>query len=234
MFEEAAFVDFLLHSEASNLVTLYPAVSEAAAADHVPIGLRQVSRRTAGFAHNSERRNKWIGWDGEIRWDGVLRSDYLQDADSNLWHMDIGHDGCGNRWVLLMEPGSGSPAQVLWASHDAPVTVVAEDSLDEFCRRIITDTESFLEHIGNCEHEIWKSKPQGISLEEARASTDQVIREVADGLDDSWRVFDARPEQKMRGFVRLAIDGIRKHETEPVFALKDGDIQRTKPRWKLW
>src|SRR5271168_3526311 len=96
--------------------------------------------------------------------------------------------GCGNRWVLLLEPRSGLPTQVLWASHDAPVTLVAEDSFDEFCRRIITDTESFLDHIGNCERDIWKSKPQGISLEQARASTDQVIREVADGLDDSWRV----------------------------------------------
>lgn len=150
---------------------LYPAVSEASA-DHVPIGLRQVSRRTTGFTHNSKRRNKWIG--------------------------------------------------------------VAEDSFDEFCRRIITDTEPFLDQIGNCEHEIWKSKPKGISLQVARASTDQVIREVAGGLDDSWRIFDARPDQKMRGFVRLASDGIRKHETELVFALKNGDQQREKPRWKLW
>jgi hypothetical protein len=233
MFEEAAFVDSLLRSAESNLVTLYPAASEAAT-DHVPVGLRRVSRRTTGFAHNSNRRNKWIGWDGEIRWDGELGSDYLQDADSNLWHMDIGQDGCGNRWVLLLEPKSESPTQVLWASHDAPVTLVAEDSFEEFCRRIITDTESFLEHIGNCEHEIWKTKPHGISLEEARASADQVIREVANGLDDSWRVFDARPDQKMRGFVRLAVDGIRKHETELVFALKNGDVQSAKPRWKLW
>jgi len=233
MFEEAAFVDFLLRSVESNLVTLCPAVS-GAAAGHVPVGLRRVSRRTVGFTHNSKSRNKWIGWDGEIRWDGELGSDYLQDADSNLWHMDIGQDRCGNRWVLLLEPKSGSPAQVLWASHDAPVTLVAEDSLDVFCRRIITDTESFLDHIGDCEHEIWKSKPQGISLEKARASTDQVIREVADGLDDSWRVFDARPDQKMRGFVRLAIDGIRKHKTELVFALQNGEIQRAKPWWKLW
>jgi hypothetical protein len=62
MFEEAAFVDLLLSSAESNRVTLYPAVSEAVA-ERVPIGLRQVSRRTAGFAHNSKRRDKWIGWD---------------------------------------------------------------------------------------------------------------------------------------------------------------------------
>ena len=232
MFEEALFVDFLLRSAESNLVTLYPAVSEVAA-DHVPLGLRQVSRRAAGFVHNSKRKNNWVGWDGEIRWDGEIGSDYLQDADSNLWHMDIGQDGCGNRWVLLLEPKSGSPAQVLWASHDAPVTLVAEDSFDEFCRRMISDTEAFLDHIGSCEHEIWKSKPPGISLEEARASTDQVMREVADGLDDSWRIFDARQHEKTRGFVRLAIDGIRKHEAELVFALKSGDHQ-AKPRRKFW
>lgn len=232
MLDEAALVEFLVRAARSNLVTLYPAVSEVAI-DQVPIGLRQVSRRTAGFAHNLKRRNKWMNWDGEIRWDGELGSDYLQDADSHVWHMDIGQDRCGNRWVLLLESRSGLPAQVLRASHDAPVTLVAEDSLDEFCRRIITDTESFLDHIGKCEREIWKSKPRGISIEEACASTDRVISEVADGLDDSWRVFDARPHQRLRGFVRLAVGGIRKHETELVFALKNEDLQ-AKPRWKFW
>jgi hypothetical protein len=123
---------------------------------------------------------------------------------------------------------------VLRASHDAPVTLVAEDSFGEFCRRIITDTESFLDHIGECEHAIWKSKPQGIALDEARASGDQIIRQFADGLDDSWRIFDARPDQKLRGFVRLAIDGIRKHETELVLALKNVDSQPAKPWWKPW
>jgi hypothetical protein len=233
MFEQATFLDLLLRSAQSNLVTLHPAVSEAAAT-RIPIGLQQVARRTAGFIHNSKRRKKWIGWDGEIRWDGETGSDYLQDAESNLWHMDVGEDVCGNRWVLLLEPKSGTPSQVLWASHDAPVTLVAEDTFGEFCRRIITDTESFLDYIGNCEHAIWKSKPQGITLEEARPSGDQVIREVTDRLDDSWRIFDARPDQKLRGFVRLAIDGIRKHDTELVFALKNVDSQRAKHWWKPW
>jgi hypothetical protein len=233
MFEEAAFLDLLLRSAESNLVTLHPAVSEAAVA-HIPIGLWQLARQTAGFIHKSKRRNKWVHWDGEIRWDGDMGSDYLQDADSNLWHMDVGQDRCGNRWVLLLEPKSGSPDQVLWASHDAPVTLVAEDSFDEFCRRIITDTEPFLDHIGNCEHAIWKSKPQGIMPEEARASGDPVIREIADGLDASWRIFDVRPGQALRGFVRLAIDGIRKHDAELVFALRSADSQSAKPWWKPW
>src|SRR5690242_14422608 len=123
MFVEAVFLDLLLRSAESNLVTLYPAVSEVAVA-HIPTGLRQLARQTAGFIHNSKRRNMWVGWDGEIRWDGEVGSDYLQDAHSNLWHMDVGQDGCGNRWVLLLDSKSGSPDQMLWASHDAPVTLV--------------------------------------------------------------------------------------------------------------
>jgi hypothetical protein len=233
MLEEAPFLDLLLRSAESNLVTLYPAVSEADVA-HIPIGLRQLARQTAGFIHNSKRRDKWVGWDGEIRWDGDVGSDYLQDADSKLWHMDIGQDGCGNRFVLLLEPKSGSPDQVLWASHDAPVTLVAEDSFGEFCRRIITDTESFLDQIGNCENTIWKSKLEGIVLEKARVSRDPVIREVADGLDDSWRIFDVRHGNTPRGFARLASDGIRKHDTELVFALKRLDSQSPKPWWRPW
>jgi hypothetical protein len=57
MFEEAAFLDLLLRSAESNLVTLHPAVSEAVA-DHVPIGMRQLARRTAGIIHSSKRKNK--------------------------------------------------------------------------------------------------------------------------------------------------------------------------------
>jgi hypothetical protein len=233
MFEEASFLDLLVRYAESNLVTLQPAVSDSSAA-HAPNGLKQLARQTAGFVHNSKHKEKWTRWDGEIRWDGETGSDYLQDADSNVWHMDVGKDVCGNRWVLLLDPKSGSPNQVLWASHDAPVTLVAEDSFDNFCRKIITDTESFLDQIGDCEHAIYKSKPQGITVEAARTSGDQVIRDEADGLDDSWRIFDARPDQKLRGFVRLAIDGIRKHDTEPVFALKRMDSQRAKPWWKRW
>jgi hypothetical protein len=233
MFDETAFLDLLLRSAESGLVTLLPAVSEATP-DRVPIGLRRVALRTAGFEHNSKRQNKWIGWDGGIRWDGEVGSDYLHDAGSNRWHMEVGQDFCGNRWVLLLDPDSGSPAQVLWASHDAPVTLVAEDSFGELCREIITNTEPFLARIGNCEHAIWKSKPQGMAIEEARKSGDQVIRQLADGLDDSWRIFDVRADQKMRGFVRLAVEGIRKHETELVFALKDAETRRAKPWWKPW
>jgi hypothetical protein len=71
-------------------------------------------------------------------------------------------------------------------------------------------------------------------MEEARASGDQVIREMADGLDDSWRVFDARADQKLRGFARLAIDGIRKHNAAAVFALNVVEAPRMRPWWKLW
>ena len=233
MLDEPILLDLLIHSEASGSVTLLPGVSEPLL-DRVPEGLRRLAHRTAGFTHNSKRKSKWVGWDGPIRWDGDRGSDYLQDADSDLWHMDLGQDDCGNRWVLLLEPQSGSPREVLWASHDAPVTLIADDSFNEFCRRIIDETESFLDHIGDCEHAIWKLKPQGISVEEALGPTDLVIRQMAGGLDNSWRIFDARPGQKLRGFPRLAIDGIRKHSTEPVFALKASNVSRPRRFWKLW
>jgi purine nucleoside permease len=80
----------------------------------------------------------------------------------------------------------------------------------------------------------WHGKPQEIMPEEARASGDPVIREVADGLDNSWRVFDVRPGQTLRGFVRLEVDGIRKHDTELVIALKTGGLESVKPWWKPW
>jgi hypothetical protein len=73
-----------------------------------------------------------------------------------------------------------------------------------------------------------------MSVEEARASGDQVIHEMADGLDDSGRIFDARPGRKLRGFPRLAIDGIRKHNAAPVFALNIVEAPRMRPWWKLW
>jgi hypothetical protein len=50
-----------------------------------------------------------------------------------------------------------------------------------------------------------------------------------ENLDDSWRIFDVRPDRQLRGFIRVAIDGIRKHHTELVFALKDVGSQRARP-----
>ena len=222
----------LLGRAAANVVTLEPGVPETAI-DHVPEKLRGVARKTAGFVHNSARRRKWIGWEGEIRWDGDLGSDYLQDAGSNAWHMDIGTDGCGNRWVLLLDEPGGSPREVLWASHDAPVTLIAEDSFFEFCKRIIDDTESFLNSIGHREYAIWQSKPLGLAVEAALSSSDRVIRETAKGLDHSWRIFDARPSHPLRGFVRLAPDGILKHSSELVLPLKKNPAP-TRAWWKIW
>jgi hypothetical protein len=224
MFDGTAFLDFLVQSAKSGRVTLQPGVPEGNATQ-MPAGLRELARITAGFVVNTKGEQ-------EIRWDGELASSYLQSADSNSWHMDIGQDGCGNSWVLLIEPESGEPREVLWASHDAPVILVAEDSFDRFCREFIADTKAFVKRIGEHETAIYRAKPKGLSFEDAMASHDQVLCEFADGLDDSWRIFDLRPAQQFRGFVRLAIDEIRKHKTALVFAHRSVEPPPTTPWWR--
>ena len=232
MFETARFIDFLDQSAKNGRITLLPPVVGQQLDDR-PSGLKDLARFAAGFEDSSWRVDS-VGWEGWIGWDGPMGSDYLQGSSSSDWNMDVGADGEGNRWVLLIQPESGEPREVLWASHDAPVTLVAADSLEDLCRALISDPRAFVNRIGDRECEIWKAKPTGISVEQARVSGDSVLRESAEGLDESWRIYDLRHGQELRGVARLGIDDLRKHPTELVFARRHTEREPTRPWWKFW
>ena len=112
--------------------------------------------------------------------------------------------------------------------------LVAEDSLARFCIAFIHDPKTYEAGIRDREYEIYRADPNGLSLEEAKASSDPVLREWAEKLDESWSLYDLRPGQHLRGFSRARLDEILKHPTELIFARRYTAPEPTRPWWKLW
>src|SRR5262245_17066920 len=112
--------------------------------------------------------------------------------------------------------------------------MVASDSFDDFGREVISDSNAFVNRISEEEYAIYRANTQGIAFDDAKASDDRVLRDFAHGLDDSWRLFDLRPSNQSRGFARLAVDDIRRHKTELVFAHRTVKLPPTRAWWRPW
>ncbi len=225
-----SFLEFLKQSERDGLVTLLPPVPTAELA-RVPLGLVPLARVAAGF----DVKGFEDDWgDGVFRWDQDMGASYFQGAESDAWHMDIGRDGCGNCWALLIEPETGEPREVLWSSHDPPVIMLAQPSLYSFCRLMISMPGTFIIATGREEGAIYCENPQGLSITDGLASDDPILRQLGAGLDDSWRIFDLRPGGRFRGYVSLATDATKKHPSAWVLAHQDTLPRVRKPWWKFW
>jgi hypothetical protein len=104
-----------------------------------------------------------------------MGSDYLQDAESTSWHMDIARDGWWECVDSADPAGDGRTREVLRASHDPCVLIFAADSLDAFCAMLIADAKTDLDGIGDREYQVYRTKPKGLSFDEAMDSTPQSL-----------------------------------------------------------
>lgn len=186
-----------------------------------PAGLRELVAFASG-CHSPPNDHEGL------RWVGPMESEYLQDCP-DIPCMDIGHDGCGNAWVLLFDSRS-QPAQVLFACHDPALLLVAHACFEDFVREWIEDPRCLEEGVNEISKE---ARSQGITREQGLASNDAVIREFAASLDNQrWIIHDLRDGN--RWFERDAIDVLRKHPDQLVFARIVLEEPPQQPWWKRW
>jgi hypothetical protein len=114
-------------------------------------------------------------------------------------------DGCGNFWVVDVNPESGAWAPVFYACHDPPVVAYQAPTLAAFLTELFKmgrrDATNAVDHV----HEqvvftIWKENPGLIPALEARQSSDPELRAFAEGLDERALIADLREPRIGSGF----------------------------------
>ncbi len=211
-------IELLRKAARENRITLDPPGQAIAAP-----ALRELAAFSAGFHWRSDEGAR-------LSWVGPLDSEYLQDCPG-VSCMDLGHDVCGNAWVLLFD-SRGTPAEVLWACHDPCLLLVASNTLEEFLREWTADPEAMTRRVEDRSRE---SATPPITREQALVSSDPLVRELAASLDDRrWSIHDLRPANAGRWFERDPLDPLRKHPDQLLFARIAFDKPPAKPWWKLW
>lgn len=211
-------IDLLKKAAHENRIVLDPpGQSDAAPA------LRELAAFSAGLHWRTDES-------ASLSWVGPCESEYLQDCPG-VSCMDIGHDVCGNAWVLLFD-SRGTPAEVLWACHDPFLLLVASTSLEEFLRDWTADPEAMTRRVEDRSRE---SPAPPITREQGLTSADRLVREFATSLDEQrWSIHDLRPGNAGRWFERDPEEPLRKHPDQLLFARVAAGKPPAKPWWKFW
>ena len=137
-------------------------------------------------------------------------------------------DGCGNCWVVDVNPQDGAWGSVFYACHDPSVIVVQARNLVTFLSQLLDPSKSEPKDAVHYVHEeavrlIWKDDPWLVSVQDARLDQDGVVSKFAEQLPDNFRVVDLRSMKVGSGFSweKTGPDAdIRRNGTELVFGVE--------------
>jgi SMI1 / KNR4 family (SUKH-1) len=119
--------------------------------------------------------------------------------------LPIASDGYGNFWVVDLSPESTKFGPIWFACHDAPVILYQSSDLADFLTELFKLCRPPHKSLVDDVHEdgirnVWRSNPGVLLYEECRASSDEVLRDFAAGLDRSFQVIDLRDARPGDGF----------------------------------
>ena len=136
--------------------------------------------------------------------------------------------GCGDYWVLDVDPETGACGHVVLASHDPPSIRFHFRSLEEFAAKTLDPEFDLQQYDALTDRDCPKS---GMPAAEARSVADPIVREFAATLADSYHIFDLRCQALPCGFYWADedpdSDNVR-WKRELLFA------SERKPRVSLW
>lgn len=114
-------------------------------------------------------------------------------------------DGCGNFWIVDINPQNGAWGPVFYACHDPAVVAVQAADLGTFILQLLDPTRSEPREAVHYVHEesvrlIWKNDPWLISVRDARQDPDSTVSNFARQLPENFRVADLRSMKVGAGF----------------------------------
>lgn len=115
------------------------------------------------------------------------------------------HDGCGNYWVLDVPVAESDEAVIFYASHDAPVLLFQGRGMAEFLNQLhlfdLGDRTSDIWNVFSDDRfNVWQTNPGTIRQPDALLSSDVVIREFAETLEENFEIIDLRNVPPAMGF----------------------------------
>ncbi|HKV23082.1 MAG TPA: SMI1/KNR4 family protein [Candidatus Acidoferrum sp.] len=182
----------------------------------VPEEIRQTLSFSAGFNSNTF---------GAVRFTGH------QDFElTDLFPQSVAllPDGCGNFWVVDINPKNGTWGLVFYACHDPAVIVLQARDLVTFISQVLdaenTEPRDALRYVrGEAVKIIWRDDPWLVPVRDARVSQDSVVSQFAEHLPEGFGVADLRPAGFGSGFSwgKAGPNAeVRRHGAELVFGIQ--------------
>ena len=167
--------------------------------------------------------------------EGTLEKiDFTGRSLSNYFGLDflvphgltLAHDGCGNCWVVDMQPGATNWGPIYFCCHDAPVMLLQAVSVQQFVSEVFKMyIPPYKSLVGDVYEDrlfnVWRKNPGVIAHADAVASPDPDISAFAAGLDATFDVIDLRDVQIGMGFSWGRYGPkteVRRFRSKPIFA----------------
>ncbi len=144
---------------------------------------------------------------------------------------ELANDGCGNSWVVDVNPSSGAWGATLFLSHDPPVVAVQAPDLASFIEQAANGDDQARRRVTAATHTIWKSDPGLLPRAAALNSGDEAISAFARALPEDFAVSDLRARAIGSGFSwgRAKPETIRRHASELIFGVQ---ARRSRAFWQ--
>jgi hypothetical protein len=151
-----------------------------------------------------------------------FRGDHLFEFEDALPRsVPVLPDGCGNFWVVDVNPQTGAWGTVFFCCHDPSVFIVQAPDLATFIAQLLDpqagDMRTFVKD--DATKRIWKRDPWLRPVSELRASADQTLRGFAESLPDAFRIADLRAQEVGSGFAWNLESTILRAGTELIFGI---------------
>jgi hypothetical protein len=142
--------------------------------------------------------------------------------------LPIAQDGCGNYWVMDLQPESPNWGPIYFCCHDAPVMLLQAATVQQFVSEVfkmyIPPHTSLINDVHEDRlFEVWRKNPGIFAHASALASPDPDIRAFAADLDASFDLIDLRDAQIGMGLSWGRYGPkteVRRFGSKPIFAYR--------------
>ncbi len=117
-------------------------------------------------------------------------------------------DGCGNFWIVDVDPGTGRWGKVFFACHDPPALALQAMDLAAFLEQALDAgrpgrPQTLQQVSGDGVFELWRRDPFLVDRGAAMTSGDPILSRFASELPEGYRVADLRTAGVGAGFALL-------------------------------
>jgi hypothetical protein len=126
-------------------------------------------------------------------------------ADFVPYGLPIAHDGCGNFWVVDLQPGDTEWGPIYFCCHDAPVMLLQAATVNSFVNEVfkmyVPPHRSLIDDVHEDRlFDVWRKNPGVIGYANAIASEDHDIQTFAASLGSDFEIIDLRTAPVGMGF----------------------------------
>ncbi|WP_242691808.1 SMI1/KNR4 family protein [Desertivirga arenae] len=182
----------------------------------IPGEIKELLKFSSGF--------EFYGFE-EITFDGVGQFGLEMLFPNSV---QLAGDGFGNFWIIDVN-NNGNWRNVFYVCHDPAVVVKHSDSLTQFIEHVNEFGKNGKNSNLDLIHEkivmdIWKKEDGFVELENARQSSDRIVKDFALSLPENFVIADLRNKPNQSGFAwgkfGPNVERARRHDSELLWGIE--------------